>query len=315
MPTRKQTKPKSTAVPKGRKTTRPGKSSDRGTTATASTTRSNRPPTQRLIYLLSDSTGNLGKHMTAALLTQFPPGSFDVIPIGFLQEDTDLARAFSIVATSPGIILHSVVSPEQKRKIIAQAGRLSVPHQDLTGGIVDFLASTSGISPTPNRGRLHEVNAAYQKRISAIDFVLTHDDGLGMDTLIEADIILAGVSRTSKTPTSIYLAQQGFKVANVALAIESGVPSQLLAAPRNKTVGLLIDPRRLSEIRMNRQTGWRMGLTSYSEEQHVRREVEWSRQLFNRQGWPSVNVTNQAIEETAARIVEVLGLSHQPLSS
>ena len=261
----------------------------------------------RTIYLLSDSTGNLGRHMLAALLTQFPPGAFDVRPIGFLQAAADLDRAFALVREPPGIVLHSVVDPAHKRVIAERCTGLGVPSYDLTGGAVAFIARASGLVPTPNTRRLHEVNAEYERRIAAIEFVLAHDDGLGMDTLDQADLVLAGVSRTSKTPTSIYLAQQGYRVANVALAIETGVPAALATVPPGRGVGLVIAPDVLAEIRQRRQAAWGMAPTRYGDREHVRREVAWSRRLFVNRGWSVVDVTNQAVEETAARIIAALG--------
>src|SRR5204863_4187172 len=128
------------------------------------------------------------------------------------------------------------------------------------------------------------------------------------DTLGRADVVLAGVSRTSKTPTCIYLAQQGYKAGNVALAVEVEPPRELLAMPREKVIGLVIDPQRLSAIRTRRITDWGMSDTGYNVLEAVRREVAWSRKLFARQGWEVLDVTSQAIEETAGRIVERLGL-------
>jgi regulator of PEP synthase PpsR (kinase-PPPase family) len=179
---------------------------------------------------------------------------------------------------------------------------------------VQFLAKESGISPDADYRRLHDVDDAYHRRISALEFTLEHDDGLGLDTLADADIVLVGVSRTSKTPTSIYLAQQGYCVANVALAQEVEPPQQLLKLSPRKVVAFVIDPQQLAEIRTRRQTGWRMANTSYNDPEHVRAEMAWARRFYARQGWPVLDVTDQAIEETAARILAIVGLEHASAS-
>jgi regulator of PEP synthase PpsR (kinase-PPPase family) len=139
-------------------------------------------------------------------------------------------------------------------------------------------------------------------------FALEHDDGLGLDSLDEADIVLVGVSRTGKTPTSMFLALQGFRTANVSLAMNVAPPKELFTIPPGKTMGLIIDACQLAEIRTRRQTAWRMPQTEYNEPKEVAREIEWSRRVFNELHCPTLNVTDQAIEETAARIVDLLGL-------
>jgi regulator of PEP synthase PpsR (kinase-PPPase family) len=154
---------------------------------------------------------------------------------------------------------------------------------------------------------------AYRRRIGAMEFTLGHDDGLGLDTLHEADVVLVGVSRTSKTPTSILLAQQGYQAANISLAMGVEPPSQLALIPPTKVVGLVIDPSQLAMIRNRRQAAWGMAPTPYGDPANVAREVAWSRTLFQRLGWPILDVTDQAVEETAARVIEMLGLSSLPI--
>ena len=148
-----------------------------------------------------------------------------------------------------------------------------------------------------------------------MSFTLEHDDGLGQDNLEEADVVLAGVSRTGKTPTSIYLAMLGFRVANISLAAQVEPPRQLLGLAPGKTVGLIIDPRRLAEIRTRRQTAWHMTQTNYNDPHGVQAEVEWSRRLFAKLRCPILDVTDQAIEETAARVLDLLGLSQPSIGS
>lgn len=263
----------------------------------------------RTIYLLSDSTGNLARHMLTAFLTQFPPAAFEVRERTFLQTPERLRDTFDEIVAEPGIVMHALVSADAKSSVRAICQDIKLPERDLTGDFVEFLANCSGLTAAQDTRRLHHVDAAYERRIDAVEFTMEHDDGLGLETIHEADIVLVGVSRTSKTPTSIYLAQQGFKVGNVSLAMGIDPPRQLLAMNPRKVVGLVIDPTQLAEIRTRRQKDWSMPDTKYNQVDTVIQEVQWSRRLFARQGWPVIDVTNQAIEETAGRIVQRLGLA------
>ena len=250
--------------------------------------------------------------MVAAFLTQFPEGTFGVRLKSFLDTPQKLDAAFDEIRADPGIVMHALVDPEMKWRVTERCVVDGVSACDLTGAFVEFLAHASGVVPTPDVRRLHGVDEAYRRRIKAVEFALEHDDGLGLDTLQGADVVLVGVSRTSKTPTCMYLAQQGYKAGNVSLALNIDPPAQLLSMPRSKIAALVIDPRQLAEIRSRRQTAWNMSDTTYNLPDSVEAEVAWSRRLFTRCGWSAFDVTNQAIEETAARIVDRLRLGQPP---
>ena len=260
------------------------------------------------LYVLSDSTGNLARHMVSSFLTQFPAGSFHVVNRPFIGEPDRVVGSLRSLSARPGIVFHAVVSSILKAQITERCAELGIPCWDLTGSAVEFLASAAKLQPKSDPLRLHQVDGAYCGRINALTFALEHDDGLGLDTLDNADIVLAGVSRTGKTPTSMFLSMQGFRTANVSLAFEVEPPRQLFKVNPRKIVGLVIDPGQLSEIRTRRQTAWHMSQTDYNQPEQVTREVEWSRRLFARLHCPVLDVTDQAIEETAARIVDMLGL-------
>lgn len=247
--------------------------------------------------------------MLAAMLTQFPPGALDPQFHTFVRTAPRLASVLQHIKAAPGAVCHAMVSDALKRDIAAFCRAARLPHYDLTGGLTGFLATVCGQQPHGNLESLHRIDEGYKRRIGAIEYTIGHDDGIGLETLGDADVVLAGVSRTGKTPTSIYLAQQGFRVANVALAIESPPPPQLLRLPPGKVVGLLIEPQHLVMIRDRRAAAWRLGRTSYGDPSHVEQEIAWARKLFARQGWPTLDVTDQAIEETAAKIIDVLRLS------
>jgi [pyruvate, water dikinase]-phosphate phosphotransferase / [pyruvate, water dikinase] kinase len=260
------------------------------------------------IYILSDSTGNLARHMISTFLTQFDPAAFRVHPVSFLQTERRLSDALQEIRQTPGIVFHAVVATHHKQAIEAACQEVSAPCMDLTGPFVQFLSDISGLPPRNDQRLLHSVDEAYHRRIRALEFTIEHDDGLGLDTLFEADIVLTGVSRTGKTPTSIFLSQQGFRVANVSLAMGVEPPRELINLPRNRVIGLWIDPHILSEIRNHRSVSWQMAPSAYSDPGQIEEEIKWSRKLFARQGWHTLDITNQAIEETAGRIISLLGL-------
>lgn len=264
------------------------------------------------VHVLSDSTGNLAHHILAALMTQFPPDAFRIRFWTFLRTPPLLAQALEGVEAEGGIIMHAVVGDEAKEQIAEFCRKKRIPCKDLTGLFVEFLAQQSGLAPSADWRHLHKVDDAYHRRIQAMEFTMQHDDGLGLETIDQADIVLVGISRTSKTPTSIYLSQLGYRAANYALAKEVPPPAQVLALPKSKVVGLVIDPMRLIEIRKTRQTEWNMASTSYDDVEHVREEVTWSRRLFAKQGWPILDVTHHAIEETAGRVLDLLHLPRTP---
>jgi [pyruvate, water dikinase]-phosphate phosphotransferase / [pyruvate, water dikinase] kinase len=267
------------------------------------------PSSPAVIYAISDSTTNLVRHMLAAFLTQFPAGTFEVRYEGFVRCDADLERIFAGDAAKPRAVLHAVVSPGLKRSIDRHCRKLKIACCDVTGPTASFLAKVAGAAAAAadvGPDGLHRVDQAYLRRIEAVEFTMEHDDGLGLATLRTADVVLAGVSRTSKTPTCIYLAQQGLKAANVPLAMAVDPPEELLSLPPRKVIGLLIDPDRLTEIRSSRQAAWQMPTTGYNQRQCVEEEVAWSRRLFARMQWRTIDVTEQAVEETAGRIMQMV---------
>jgi regulator of PEP synthase PpsR (kinase-PPPase family) len=260
----------------------------------------------RQVHLLSDSTGNLARHMMAAFATQFPPGTFDIRPRAFLRFPALLDAALRDIAKSPGIVLHAFLSDQAKQRTNEFCSKAHFPCRDLTGDFVAFLSQHGGVQPGCDPDRLHEMDENYRRRIKALEFGLLHDDGLGLETLHEADVVLSGVSRTGKTPTTIHLGQQGILAGNVSLVGGVDPPRELISLPRNKVIGLTIDPARLVEIRRNRQRDFGATLETYSDYERVAEEVQWSRDIFRRNGWRVLDVTNQAIEEIAARAMEIV---------
>ena len=283
----------------------------RATLAEARTAvRPRQPAGPRTVYVISDSTGNLARHMLTAFLTQFPPRALDVRYETFVRTPPLLKGLLERAREERAAVCHAVVAAEFKETISRFCKKAKLPCHDLTGGIVDFLADVATVQPHSAVEALHRIDATYRLRIRAMEYTMSHDDGLGLDSLHEADLVLTGVSRTSKTPTSIYLAQQGFRVANVSLALGVEPPAELLRLPPPRVVGLLIEPQQLVMIRSRRASAWNMGESNYGDPDYVIREIAWTRRLFAERGWPSINVTDSAIEETAARIIDLVDLPH-----
>jgi regulator of PEP synthase PpsR (kinase-PPPase family) len=260
-----------------------------------------------VVYAISDSTGNLARHMLAAFVTQFPPGSLVVRVEQFVRTPEHLRAVLDLAAKERAVITHAVVSTDLKTTIVEFCEKNSLACFDLTGPSMEFLAKHTGLTPRADITALHRIDHVYDRRIDALEFALNHDDGLGLDSLHQADIVLTGVSRTSKTPTTIYLAQQGYLVGNVSLAIGIDPPRELIMMPKHKVVALTIGPQQLALIRARRQAAWHNPRSSYDDPEHIQNELNWARRLYVQQGWPIIDVTDQAIEETAARAMALVG--------
>ena len=184
---------------------------------------------------------------------------------------------------------------------------MGLPHVAALDAVTAALEDRLGEEAKARPGRQHAMDEAYFARVDAIHFTIAHDDGIGWENWEEADIVLAGVSRTSKTPTSIYLANRGYKVANIPLVVESPPPPGLFDLRHPLVVGLTTAPRRLIEIRRNRLLSLNETTeTAYVDEEKVEREVAFARRLFADNGWPVIDVTRRSIEETAAAIIRLI---------
>lgn len=262
----------------------------------------------KLIALISDSTGNLGERMILALASQYPKKSFRYRVYSFVRENNDLSAIFNTMAPATTIVFHTVLRTELKNYIDQECSKRKIPQLDLTGPAMTFLEKTSGIKPSYKPDRLHELDSTYEKRISALTYTVEHDDGLGLNTLAEADIVLLGVSRTSKTPTSIFLANQGFMVANIPLVKGFDITSKKSILKTLKVVGLVIDPRKLQDIRLKRADAENIPGQNYIDLRSIHDELRAARSLYDELKCPIIDVSNRAIEETAALILKELRL-------
>jgi len=258
------------------------------------------------MHLLAAATGELLSGLAAVAVSQFPGIEFEVVSHP-LQDDLEKLQAtLARLSGERSIVLHALADPAAKELVRNVCVVHRIPHFDATGPLFHFLADAVGAVPQNDVSRLHRLDAAYRRRIEAMDFTLEHDDSLGLETLREADIVVVGVSRVSKSPTALYLGSRGFKVANVSIAPATGFPPVLARISKKKVVALTTQPKRLQEIRAERAR--RMGSpgTDYDDLQGIIAELMDAEAEYRRRGYAMIDVTHMTIEQTAARILEAL---------
>jgi regulator of PEP synthase PpsR (kinase-PPPase family) len=259
------------------------------------------------LHLLSDSTGETLEMIAKAALAQFDDAEVIRHFWPMVRSRQHLDRIVAELAESPGLVLYTLVNAETRNWLEERCRAMGLPHVAALDAVTAALEDRLGQEAKARPGRQHAMDEAYFARVDAIHFTIAHDDGIGWENWEEADIVLAGVSRTSKTPTSIYLANRGFKVANIPLVIESPPPQSLFELRRPLVVGLTTAPKRLIEIRRNRLLSLNETTeTAYVDEEKVEREVAFARRLFADNGWPVIDVTRRSIEETAAAIIRLM---------
>jgi regulator of PEP synthase PpsR (kinase-PPPase family) len=259
------------------------------------------------LHLLSDSTGETLEMIAKASLAQFDDAEVIRHFWPMVRSQQHLDRIVGELATNPGLVLHTLVNADIRVRLEERCRVLGLPHVPVLDAVTAALEDRLGEAAKGRPGRQHAMDEAYFARVDAIQFTIAHDDGAGWENWEEADIVLAGVSRTSKTPTSIYLANRGYKVANIPLVVESPPPPVLFALTRPLVVGLTTAPKRLIEIRRNRLLSLNQTTdTAYVDEEKVETEVAFARRMFADNGWPVIDVTRRSIEETAAGIMRLM---------
>jgi regulator of PEP synthase PpsR (kinase-PPPase family) len=258
------------------------------------------------LHLLSDSTGETLEVIAKSCLAQFD----DVEALRHLwpmvRSQGHLDRVLDDIERRPGLVLYTLVNSDIRRELEQKCRRRGIHAVSALDPVVDALSAVLGQVAKARPGRQHALDAAYFARVDAIQFTIAHDDGVGCENWEEADIVLAGVSRTSKTPTSIYLANRGYKVANIPLVPESPPPPSLFTLQHPLVVGLTTNPERLIQIRRNRLLSLNQAPeTDYVDASAVSAELAFARRLFSDNDWPVIDVTRRSIEETAYAIVKL----------
>lgn len=264
-----------------------------------------KPPNYFHLHLVSDSTGETLITVARAAAAQYEA----IEPIEhvhpLIRNDRHLDRALVEIEASPGIVLYTLVNTELSERLERFCRDQGSPCVSVLSPVHDVLRTYLNVAQTHRAGAQHELDAGYFRRIDALNFTLVHDDGQLPEDADDADVVIIGVSRTSKTPTSIYLANRGVKVSNIPFVPGVPVPESVFAARRPLIVGLVASPERIAQIRENRilSLGSRSFDTSYVDRQIIAQEIAQMRRMCADNGWPIIDVTRRSIEETAAAII------------
>ena len=258
------------------------------------------------IHLVSDSTGETVHQISRACVAQFSNVRTTEHVWTLVRSLNHVDAVFAGIDRNPGVLLMSVVDEDLRAEFESRCTKRGIPHVSVLDPVVDLLARILG-QPMRNRpGGQRQLDAAYFNRMAAVDFAVRHDDGLNMGELHDADILLVGVSRTSKTPTSMYLAHRGYKVANYALVPNVPFPAHHIDGLKLFIVGLTNDPKRLSVVRKTRQIAQSdESNITYTDLERITEEVRDARRLFAHNHWPVIDVTRRSVEETAAAVIQL----------
>lgn len=260
------------------------------------------------LHLVSDSTGDTVHSVARACLVQFD----EVEPIEhswmLVRTEAQLERVLTSIETHPGLVLYTMVDADLRRGFEEGCRQRQVAAISVLDPVMNAIGTFVGAPSRGLPGQQHLLDAEYFQRVDAMTYALAHDDGQSAWGLEEADVILVGVSRTSKTPTCLYLGNRGFKAANVPFVPGTPLPGELLAAAKPLIVGLTNDPERLVQLRRSRLTMLQAGdhHSDYADIEQVKAEVQQARRFFTERQWPVIDITRRSIEETAATVIQLL---------
>ncbi len=260
---------------------------------------------RREVFLISDGTGETALAAVQAAATQFQD-DFRIRTFGDIRHESQVRRILERARETGALVVFTLVHEPLARVLQDLAKSLGVATVDLLGPLIRVMATTFHMTPQHRPGVLHAFGDDYFQRIEAVEFAVRHDDGANLHTLFEADLVLTGVSRTSKTPLSMYLAQRGFKTGNVPLVPGMDPPRELREVAPQKVFGLVVDAATLLGIRRARlrQLG-APPYRTYADADQVSQELRQARRLFRQSGWKTVDITGKAVEENASRILEL----------
>ena len=260
------------------------------------------------LHLVSDATGETLITVARAAAAQYTSVSPVEHMHPLVRTQKQLDRVLAEIESAPGIVLYTLLERELRSRLEETCRAFGLPCLSILGPVLSLFQSYLGGESKPRVGAQHTLNAEYFKRIDALNYTMLHDDGQHVEDLEQADVVLVGVSRTSKTPTSIYLANRGVKTANVPLVPGVEVPPKVETLTQPLVVGLTASPERIVQIRQNRLLGLRAehDADQYIDRQAVAAEVAAARKLCGKHNWPIIDVTRRSIEETAAEVMTLL---------
>tara|TARA_B100000674_G_C37927156_1_gene956150 strand:+ start:101 stop:922 length:822 start_codon:yes stop_codon:yes gene_type:complete len=265
------------------------------------------------VYLISDSTGETLDRIFMALKAQFNNFNYDLNQFSFTRTENQIIAILNDAKKKESpIILYTVVNSKLAKFLADEANKKSIPCFGVLGDLILNFSKILNEKATHQPSAQHVLDEDYYKRIEAIQFTMNHDDGNNTENILESDIILVGVSRTSKTPTSIYLANKGLKTSNIPLVNEMSIPKGVAGSKNICVIGLTTEAERLFDIRRNRLSSLKENEASdYTNLEKIRNEVDQSKKLFKKNKWPVIDVTRKSVEETAASIIKIFEIQNK----
>tara|TARA_X000001036_G_scaffold279089_1_gene259218 strand:+ start:2717 stop:3538 length:822 start_codon:yes stop_codon:yes gene_type:complete len=264
------------------------------------------------VYLVSDSTGETLDRIFLSLKSQFANFEYNKKEFAFVRTEQQIDKIIKECSSlENSIILYTIVETKLAKYISVLSEKKNVPCFGILGNLILSFSKLLNQKAIHKPSAQHVLDDEYFRRIEAIQFTMYHDDGKKVDDIGKADIVLLGVSRTNKTPTSIYLANRGYKTINIPLVLDQKIPNELMSKS-NKTcvIGLVADPERLADIRRNRVAIMKdKNIKEYTDLNFIKEEVNKSKQLFNKYKWPIIDVTRRSVEETAASILKIFEIN------
>lgn len=263
------------------------------------------------VHLVSDSTGETLVGLMKASTAQFRNATALEHIHALVRSEAQMEDALQTIGDKPGVVLYTVVNSERRRRLEAFCAERKIPAISVLDPTLAMLGRYLGASIISEVGAQRNLDAAYYNRIEALDFAMMHDDGQSVQGLAEADIVLLGISRTSKTPTSIYLANRGYKTGNIPLVPGAPLPTLLDGFTKPFIVGLVASPDRIVQIRQQRLMGLKQtSQTDYIDQDRVREEMRLAKRMFLKKGYKVIDVTRKSIEETSAQIINLYKTHH-----
>ncbi|WP_112181339.1 MULTISPECIES: pyruvate, water dikinase regulatory protein [Paraliobacillus] len=261
---------------------------------------------KQLIYLVSDSVGETAEQVIKAALSQFVNGGkYEIVRIPYIDNITKLEFVLNKAARDQAMIGFTLINPILRQFIKQTSIEMNIESIDIIGPMLEGMERFFEKKPKLEPGLVHKLDEAYFKRIEAIEFAVKYDDGRDPRGIEQADIVLIGISRTSKTPLSQYLAHKSYKVANVPIVPEVEPPKELFSIPSSKCIGLKISPKKLNDIRRERLKTLGLGeQASYATHERITYELDYFQAIIDRIGCPVIEVSNKAVEETANVIIQ-----------
>ena len=265
------------------------------------------------IYLISDSTGETLDRIFMALKAQFNNFNYELNQFSFTRTENQIYTILKEAKKKESpIILYTVVNSSLAKFLAQEANKMQIPCFGVLGDLILNFSKILNQKATHKPSGQHVLDEEYYKRIEAIQFTMNHDDGNQTENILESDIILIGVSRTSKTPTSIYLANKGLKTSNIPLVNDMNIPLDIINSKKLCVVGLVTEAERLFDIRRNRLNSLKENEASdYTDIEKIRDEVERSKKIFKKNNWPTIDVTRKSVEETAASIIKIFEIQNK----